>query len=214
MMEGIWSDPVYAEEYIAGRVFSRADSHVLKRLEKIKPSTLIELGTGPGEVMKRAGFVENYISTDISMEFLTYLDSGTSVCCRGCRLPFRTASADCVLAMAVLHHLDCTRLHDALRETHRILKPRGILLLLEDWCFTSGATEFEEEARKVRFRHGTRENHLAWGTWLFELHRAKFACQSETWTDRPFHTSNERLLSWPRQERKVRMLCLESMKLQ
>ena len=114
--------------------------------------------------------------------------------------------------MAVLHHLRCGDLQEALREVNRVLVPGGTFILLEDWCFARGATPFEEEARKTRFRYGTRENHLAEGTWVLELELAGFRVTRRTWTTRPFAAADLKLLNWGEEERVVRMLCFQALK--
>jgi len=216
MDAGGWSlDRV--QKYIAGRVFSEADRYVLSRLQSLGPATLIELGCGPGIILRRADFIKNYICTDLSIHFLRALGqngstSGT-VCCDGCELPFMAGTADCVLGMAVLHHLDCISLGRALREIRRVLKPGGVFILLEDWCFSRGATPFDEEARKCRFKYGSRENHLALGSWLLELRGNGFRCDEPVWVKRPFQSGDIHLPHWPAEERTVRMCCFEAVKL-
>ena len=207
-----WTDPRLVREYCLGRRDSPADSLVLDMLERLKPETVLEIGTGPGNVLKKAGCPETWYPTDLSTAFLEVLDSSLGVCCSADSLPFPERSFHCVLAMAVLHHLRCDALHEALREVHRVLIPGGAFILLEDWCFARGETTFEEEARKTRFRHGTRENHLARGTWVLELELAGFQVTGCTWTTRPFTTGDPRLLLWGEDERVVRMLCLEAVK--
>lgn len=204
-----WNDPHIVERYILGRVSSEADRFVVDRLFELSPDKLVELGTGPGTVMRSAGFIRTYIPTDLSPEFLRRLNCPSAVCASASSIPLETCSFDCALAMAVLHHLNTFELRDALREIHRILRPGGTFLLLEDWCFSRGETPFEEEARKIRFRYGTKENHLAEGTWLLELETAGFSCRRRTWVRRPFHATDRRLTNWPVSERSVRMLCLE-----
>ncbi len=200
-----------AREYSKNRTESPADRAILNRLRGLNPETVIEIGCGPGVIRRRADFIENYVCADLSIHFLREL-SGARVCCDGCALPFRAGSAGCMVAMAVLHHLECEPLRAALNGIHRVLRPGGTFLLLEDWCFVRGATPFEEEARKTRFKYGSRENHLAGGTWLMELREAGFSVLSNTWVERPFHTHDPCLLRWPEEERRVRMLLVESLK--
>ncbi|HPF31679.1 MAG TPA: class I SAM-dependent methyltransferase [Candidatus Sabulitectum sp.] len=207
-----WTDPRRVREYSMGRKDSPADALVLEMIERLKPGTVMEIGTGPGKVFKAAGSQKGWYPTDLSPVFLEGLDSRLGVCCHAASLPFPERSFHCVLAMAVLHHLRCDDLQEALREVYRILVPGGTFILLEDWCFARGATPFEEEARKTRFRHGTRENHLAEGTWVLELELAGLRVTSRTWTTRPFSTGDPRLLQWSEDERVVRMLCFQALK--
>lgn len=210
-----WS-PEQVREYTAGRVLSTADRYVLEELGKISPDTVVEIGCGPGTVAGRAIFVEEYICTDITFEFLGVASaarpSGVFLNCRAETLPLRKGTADCVLAMAVLHHQKNPVLRRSLNEIHRILKPGGIFLLLEDWCFTRGINRFEEEARRWRFRNGSNENHLSADNWRHEIRAAGFSCGNPIWTERPFHSSAPHLIRWPEEERKVRMMLLESVR--
>lgn len=203
-------------KYISERVFSDADRHVLATLERRCPQDLVEIGCGPGIISRRADFIKNYICTDRSVCFSEYVrresPASLNVCCDGCELPFKDGAADCVLAMAVMHHLDCHSLENSLREIKRVLRPGGAFILLEDWCFSRGVTPFEEEARKCRFKYGSLENHLAVGTWLLELKWTGFQCGEPVWVNRPFHTSEPWLLKWPADQRTVRMCFFEAVK--
>ncbi|MCK4505346.1 MAG: class I SAM-dependent methyltransferase [Candidatus Aegiribacteria sp.] len=208
--------PEQVREYTAGRVLSAADRYILEELKKKSPDTVVEIGCGPGTIAGRTLFVEKYICTDITIEFLRVASkarpSGVFLNCRAETLPLRNGMADCVVAMAVLHHLNKKALRHSLNEIHRILKPNGIFLLLEDWCFEKGITGFEEEARKWRFRNGSNENHLTADNWLREIRTAGFSCRNPVWTERPFRTSASHLIRWPEVDRKVRMMALESVR--
>ncbi len=203
-------------DYAAERAFSDADRHIISILKQANPDTVLELGCGPGVICNRSSFIKNYICTDKAHDFLKITSAQCPkravVCCDACELPFPEESADCVLAMAVLHHLDSNALAKALHQVHRVLKEGGQFILLEDWCFSSGETVFEEEARKIRFKYGTCENHLASGTWLYLLESFGFTCSDEEWVRRPFHSSDTRLLRWPESERTVRMCCFTGVK--
>jgi len=205
-----------AREYTEGRVLSEADGYVLQELRKISPRTVVEIGCGPGTIAALALFVENYICTDVTMEFLRAAcrtrPSGVFLNCRAETLPFGSGIADCVVAMAVLHHLPNEALRHSLSEIHRILKPNGVFLLLEDWCFEKEITGFEEEARKFRFGNGSDEYHRAAANWLSEISAIGFSCGDPVWTHRPFHTSAPHLIRWPEADRKVRMMALESVR--
>ncbi|MCK5116952.1 MAG: class I SAM-dependent methyltransferase [Candidatus Aegiribacteria sp.] len=209
-------NPGHARKYTANRVYSAADGYILEELRRISPDTVVEIGCGPGIIAERSFFIEKYICTDITIEFLKAASKAGPSCvylnCRAETLPFRNAAADCVVAMAVLHHLSTEALRFSLNEIHRILKPNGIFLLLEDWCFEKGITGFEEEARRFRFRNGSDENHLTADNWLQEIRAAGFSCRDPVWTERPFHTSSPHILRWPEAERKVRMMALESIR--
>lgn len=205
-----------AREYTEGRVFSVADGYILDRLQKNLPDTVVEIGCGPGIIAERALFAEEYICADINLEFLKVASvvrpSGAFLNCRAEVLPLRESFADCVVAMAVLHHLESADLRLSLSEIYRILKPGGVFLLLEDWCFSSGITEFEEEARRWRFRNGSDENHLSADNWRGKIMAAGFSCKSPAWVERPFNASTPHLMKWPKENRIVRMMALESVK--
>ena len=208
--------PEQVREYTAGRVLSAADGYILEELKKISPDTVVEIGCGPGIIAGRTLFIKKYICTDITIEFLRVASkarpSGVFLNCRAEILPLRNGMADCVVAMAVLHHLNKKVLQNSLSEIRRILKPNGIFLLLEDWCFEKGITGFEEEARRWRFRNGSDENHLTADNWRSEIKAAGFSCKNPVWRERPFHTSAPHLIRWPEADRKVRMMALESVR--
>lgn len=210
-----WSG-VEIRDYTAERAFSEADRHIIGILKGLNPETLIEIGCGPGIICRRSPFINRYICTDCSFGFLKVTGESClkmdAVCCDGISLPFADSSAECILAMAVLHHLDSDVLCKALNEVYRVLKKGGHFILLEDWCFSAGETSFEEEARKIRFRNGTGENHLAKGTWLYLLESAGFSIAGSEWVNRPFHSSNFHLMKWPESERIVRMHCFTGVK--
>ena len=203
-------------EYTAGRFSSRADRYILKVLKEISPQRLVEIGCGPGIVYKKAEFVSEYLCTDITFDFLKVAfrasPAGMFINCTAEVLPFSDSFTDCVLAMAVLHHLEEDNLRQALREIYRILKPGGSFLLLEDWSFSHGATGFEKMAREWRFRNGSSENHLSARKWCYELSTAGFNCGEPVFVTRPFTTKAPHLLKWPEEKRTVRMMALESVK--
>lgn len=215
MTGGEWG-PEKAARYREERVFSDADRHVLDILAEVRPRTLIELGCGPGVIRERAGFVGRYVCTDGSVHFLRLLQHTSEPVLRACcdcrRIPFREASADCVLAMAVLHHLDDAGIEGSLSEVSRVLGPGGLLVLLEDWCMAEDLTPFERAARKVRFGKGPRENHLESGAWIEKLEESGLACDSVTWVQRPFHSRDIRLAGWPPAARVVRMACFRAVR--
>ena len=210
-----WS-PGQVREYTANRMLSAADRYILEELKKKSPDTVVEIGCGPGTIAGRALFIEKYICTDITLDFLIVASevrpSAVFLNCRAETLPLRNGVADCVVAMAVLHHLNSKALQHSLNEIHRILKPNGIFLILEDWCFEKGITGFEEEARRLRFRNGSNEHHLTADNWLREITAAGFSCRDPVWTERPFHTFASHLIRWPEKDRKVRMMALESIR--
>ncbi|MCD4847917.1 MAG: methyltransferase domain-containing protein [Candidatus Aegiribacteria sp.] len=210
-----WS-PDQVREYTANRMLSDADEYILEELKKRSPDTVVEIGCGPGTIAGRALFIEKYICTDITVEFLRVTSTARPSCvllnCRAENLPLPNGMADCVVAMAVLHHLNDKALQHSLSEIHRILKPNGIFLLLEDWCFEKGITGFEEEARRLRFRNGSDENHLTADNWRRVIRAAGFSCGNPVWTERPFHSTDPNLTRWPEVDRKVRMMALESVR--
>jgi SAM-dependent methyltransferase len=208
--------PEQAARYREGRVFSDADRHVLDMLAGARPRILVELGCGPGVIRERAGFVERYVCTDGSVHFLRRLPhtSGPDLraCCDCRRIPFRDGSADCVLAMAVLHHLDDAGIDRSLSEICRVLRPGGFLLLLEDWCLPGDPTPFERAARKVRFEQGPRENHLEAEAWIERMEESGLDLEDVTWVRRPFHSGDIRLAGWPPSARVVRMGCFRAVR--
>lgn len=211
-----WSSE-QVSQYTANRKTSVADSYILERIDDLSPERLIEIGCGPGIIASKASSITDYVCSDLTYNFLAVTSAiAPSVTCVNCSaesLPFSDNSADCVISMVVLHHLNSTELSHAIREIYRILIPGGTFILLEDWCFTQGFTEFEELARLWRFRNGSDENHLSSEEWQRRITLAGFKCGKPVWVNRPFSTADPSLLRWPERERAVRMMALESVKL-
>ncbi len=88
--------------------------HLLGRvLEKCRPGThrLLDLGCGPRRL-------DGAVRCDLALE-------PPGIRADAARLPFRSASFDCVLATALLEHVPHPQ--RVVREIHRVLRPHGVL---------------------------------------------------------------------------------------
>lgn len=95
--------------------------------------TAIDVGCGTGEVLALladAG-ARHVVGTDLSTDALGHAAGrarrGALVVSRAERLPFPTASADVLVSLEVIEHLDSDL--NALREYRRVLRPGGTLLV-------------------------------------------------------------------------------------
>jgi ubiquinone/menaquinone biosynthesis C-methylase UbiE len=142
-------DPLYVVAAWPGRrgawtpedFYAVGDSDVadaVARWRRYEPSlqgTCVEVGCGAGRMTRSlTGVFEHVIGLDVSEEMLELaakaapdaelkLVSGTSI-------PLPDATADAVFTTHVLQHLDgIERVSDYLREMHRVLKPRGTIMV-------------------------------------------------------------------------------------
>ena len=96
---------------------------VKKFIDSLKPgSSVCDIGCGNGKNQYRKDLM--YTSCDNSIEMCKLVPN--SVLCDCTSLQFADHSFDCVLCIAVLHHLaDETRRLNALHEIKRVMKPNG-----------------------------------------------------------------------------------------
>ncbi|HEY6157087.1 MAG TPA: class I SAM-dependent methyltransferase [Gemmatimonadales bacterium] len=111
--------------------------HLLRTvLEKWRPSAhhVLDLGCG-------ARRLDGVVRCDLVLE-------RPGVRADGARLPFRTASFDCVLATAVLEHVP----HPSriVREVHRVLRPNGVLYV--EVPFLEGFHADPDDYQRFTFR--------------------------------------------------------------
>lgn len=192
-----WSREQVAS-YSEGRRSSPADDCVVDTLQGRE--RILELGCGPALASRRLSAAQ-LVCTDITEAFLPVArvnaPASTVLCADPVTLPFRDGVFDCVLAMAVLHHLERSNLDAALRESWRVLNQQGWFLLLEDWSFTD-PTPIELEAKKERFEKGHDEFHLTWAEWDEAFENTGFELLKRQWPDRLFGD--------PSKGRRVRMM--------
>lgn len=175
-----------AELYARNRLASPADE-VAAKLGR-GGDRVLELGCGPGLVAGKLA-PSLLVCSDLTLPFLGHArvnaPGSTVLCTDAASLPFREDSFDTVMALAVLHHLDGVQLQRALRESFRVLVPRGRFVLLEDWAFTD-PTAFEKTAMSRRFRGAEPEHHLRFSGWDREFRKAGFTLLERHWPERPF----------------------------
>ncbi len=126
---------VGALSMIAGR---QGDARLAARLSGLEPGeTVIDIGCGPGAAVRYAAKLgANVIGVDPAAVMLRtarlltrhsarvrYVEGAAE------RLPLPDASADVVWSIATVHHW--SDVDAALAEVHRVLKPRGRLVVIE-----------------------------------------------------------------------------------
>lgn len=94
----------------------------------------LDFGCGTGE-FARSFPRRNYIGVDLSRGYIRYAATQSPMpfaVMDGRNLALRDASFDAVLIVGVIHHLDDEATRTTLAELHRVLKPDGVMLVLED----------------------------------------------------------------------------------
>jgi len=95
-----------------------------------RPMTIAEIGSGTGHVAAAlAGRGHRVVAVDIRDYDLV---GSCRVLADGAALPFRDGSFEAGCLVTVLHHIPASRHAAVLSETARILRPGGLLFLLED----------------------------------------------------------------------------------
>ncbi len=96
---------------------------------------VIDAGGGTGAMLPYLPSKSRYICLDLDSlklhGFRARAPRGMAVPGSAAQAPFRSESADCVLVIAVCHHLTEQELDDMLREIRWLLKPYGRLVLLD-----------------------------------------------------------------------------------
>jgi ubiquinone/menaquinone biosynthesis C-methylase UbiE len=112
-------------------------NHFLKN----KKMDILELASGPGNLTKnllnKLNNIENYISSDISPEFLYYQSKNVNnnninynlIQFDANNIPFNNETFDVVLGSSCLHHF--LYYENTLKECYRILKPGGLAIFTE-----------------------------------------------------------------------------------
>ena len=95
---------------------------------------VLDIGCGSGEFSSLFPS-EQYVGIDIDKDNLAYARKrflGEFLQADATHLPFPDASFSHVLIMGVVHHLNDVDAAAALRETARVVKPKGHVLIMED----------------------------------------------------------------------------------
>lgn len=95
---------------------------------------VLDIGCGTGEY---SGFFkpENYTGIDISSKYISYAKKSKKrnfLAMDATNLTFSNESFDCVLIIAILHHLSDEDAQRVLKEARRVLKQGGKILIMED----------------------------------------------------------------------------------
>lgn len=105
------------------------------RKRRLDPAAMhwIDVGCGRGDLLKMGkGKFGSLSGCDVSAEMLAYCD-GVNVRRQSSvtTLPFDSGSADLITAVCLLHHVDLEDRLPLMREMARILKPGGLLAVVE-----------------------------------------------------------------------------------
>jgi len=109
----------------------------LKGCVKLIPydATILDIGGGTGIHNLLFNHSQFYICGDIDPQKLygyrSICPNGNALLVNGTILALGDQSVDCVLCTLVTHHLSIDQLQQMIEESHRILKPKGIFLLLD-----------------------------------------------------------------------------------
>lgn len=110
-------------EIVYGTEKGRLRLDFYSKLLPTKKGLMLDLGCGDG---KMRPYIQHYIGLDVSPEALSNID-GMTVCGTAEVLPFRDEAFDHVLMCEVFEHI--VDRANCLREVHRILKPKGELIM-------------------------------------------------------------------------------------
>ncbi|KAB8144678.1 class I SAM-dependent methyltransferase [Chloroflexia bacterium SDU3-3] len=94
----------------------------------------LDFGCGTGEFAPSFP-AERYTGVDLGLHYVRWAASnrsGSFAVGNGAALPLQDASFDAALVVGVFHHLPDAVVRGAVAELHRVLKPGGILLAMED----------------------------------------------------------------------------------
>jgi ubiquinone/menaquinone biosynthesis C-methylase UbiE len=109
---------------------------VLQTLEAELPDwrerEILDAGCGTGAILKRLGNPQKAVGIDLSPEAISFCrQRGLNNVQQAdiCALPFADASFDAVICSSVLYHQWVSDIDLALREMHRVLRPKGTLVI-------------------------------------------------------------------------------------
>ena len=116
------------------------DSYALKKVidAEIKNlndmSRILDLGCGTGD-FSPCFYNFHYIGIDVEPEYIQYAKNTYNLDFRlmdGRRLRFREETFDCITIVGVLHHLCKKSCLEIFHELKRVIKPGGIIIIIED----------------------------------------------------------------------------------
>jgi ubiquinone/menaquinone biosynthesis C-methylase UbiE len=120
-------------QFATGQTYTH--HRIAKHLKTLaKDQHVLDIGAGTGLYRGLWSSDYKYVCCDIDMDKLsgfTRKFDDPALQGDGTRLPFKSASLDIVVCIAVAHHLDDAQFDQLLSESARVLKTGGILLFLE-----------------------------------------------------------------------------------
>ena len=101
-----------------------------------RTGVVLDVGGGTGRARKAWPVEWEYVCLEPDPRKILAVNSGFSrIVANAADLPIGDGSVDIVIMRLVAHHLDASVLKRALRESHRVLRPSGVFLLVEPlWC--------------------------------------------------------------------------------
>ena len=93
---------------------------------------ILDVGCGTGAILEQLGNPGKNVGIDLAPEAISFCrERGLNNVRQGdiCALPFADASFDSVICSSVLYHQWVQDVEGAVREMHRVLRPRGVLLI-------------------------------------------------------------------------------------
>src|SRR6202040_138848 len=144
---------------------------------------IADVGCGTGAILKQLGNPEKNMGIDLAPEAISFFHQrGLNNVRQGDihALPFADASFDAVICSSVLYHEWVSNVGGAVRETYRVLRPGGVLLInvpafpflhsAHDEAVMTGRRFRKREIRDLLERQNFKIRRLTyWTTFLFPL---------------------------------------------
>ena len=126
----------------------------------VSNKTIVDVGCGTGDVTRlltqSGAHVTGVDNAEILKKAAEHPKAGDEQYVEGCGegLPLEDDFADIILMLASLHHVPPNRMVDALKEAARVLKPRGLVIIIEPLitCSYYRITRLAEEETDIRGR--------------------------------------------------------------
>jgi SAM-dependent methyltransferase len=140
----------------APRQLPLATRRRLKPYSSLLQGSILEIGAGDAALARSRPDLE-IISTDLVLEGLRGLGDTAAVFPLGGPFPFAEGVFDLIIAFEVFEHLSAEERARAIRESHRVLRPGGsILISVPTWPIAAG----EWLVKLIRKRHVPRLTNL------------------------------------------------------